>query len=95
MSMNRLYELIRLLSSALPGVKMSIDRVSTWEDSPAWIALKGLSQSMDIEYLPAKGIGLHLGDDEGFGSGPNETFQDPKAAVTRVLEIWDLRLRKR
>ncbi len=40
-----------------------------------------------IEYSPRRGYGVSASDEEGFGVGPDEVYETPKEAATRVAEL--------
>jgi hypothetical protein len=87
--MTDLDQLLMLLVKTLPDVSVVLDRHSGPGDKAAWVQLAAPdnSRTLDVEYRPGDGFGLHHGEDEAPFGGPQEICTTPAQTVARVAEL--------
>lgn len=71
---------------AIPGVVVAVD----FPENPSgvtWIDVSKQGFEITIEHRPNQGFGLHLEDDDSFGSGANEVYREIDACVHRLQQL--------
>jgi hypothetical protein len=86
---NPLDVLLLQLSDTLPHLKLSIDRHPGMEDKAAWVEITdSRGRSVEVEYRPGQGFGLHTDADDTPFSGPDEVIATPEETVARVKTLF-------
>jgi|SRR5215213_1940662 len=88
--MNGIQSLIEILEAQDPDLELELDPPVD-PRAPWWLDVERGDRRVVVEWRPAQGFGVSLTDNSdplsGLFSGPDEVFEDVKAAGHRVLEL--------
>jgi DNA-binding XRE family transcriptional regulator len=74
------------INAVLPNLEMSYDPAET-DSGSSWLDIETGEQHLTIEYKPDQGFGLYTGNNDSFGSGPNEVYRKETALLKRIAML--------
>ena len=86
MSTNVLQDLAAGILQRFPDANLSFDMAENGEGSSFLDVTMG-DYSLVVEWSPKKGVGITANAEIGYGEGPQEVFEQPSAALQRILEL--------
>jgi len=76
---------LTLFTDRFPHVKCLEPHVADDQaQGHAWFHFEVKNEMCAVEHRPGLGFGLYIGEDEGFGSGPEEIYKDADSLLDRL-----------